>query len=101
MSGSRYDRFPLSQPAPVTENSEKNVENNKTAKGSGRKKITYDERQIQLLEQAFQQSHYLKDATKYLLVEKLGTNSLGQTVELKNVQTWFAYQRNKLRRSVS
>ena len=48
------------------------------------------------MEQAFQEGQYLRSDTKHLLVKKLGKTSLGRTIELRNVQQWFAYQRTKL-----
>ena len=84
--------------------SDENVENNEMAKGSRRKsaekRITFDLRQLKLLERYFQEGLTHPNAeTKDLLAEELGISSLGQAVgvEAQNIQNWFQTRRQKVK----
>ena len=97
------------------ENSDENVENNETAKGSGMKKsataekrITFDHRQLKILEGYFQQGMTHPNAdSRQIIAEELGMSllrsgySLGQAVEVQaqNIQTWFQNRRQKVKNS--
>ena len=92
------------------ENLDENVESNETAKGSRRKspekRITFDLRQLKILEGYFQQGMTNPNAdTKKILAEELGMTllrsgySLGQAVEVQthSIQTWFQNRRQKVK----
>ena len=92
------------------EKAPENVENNETAKGSRRKsaekRITFDLRQLKILEGYFQQGMTNPNAdTKKILAEELGMTllrsgySLGQAVEVQthSIQTWFQNRRQKVK----
>ena len=92
------------------EKAPENVENNETAEGSRRKsaekRITFDLRQLKILEGYFQQGMTNPNAdTKKILAEELGMTllrsgySLGQAVEVQthSIQTWFQNRRQKVK----
>ena len=89
------------------EKAPENVENNETAKGSGmknsaaaEKRITFDLRQLKVLEGYFQQgmTHPTADS-KQILADELGMSSLGQAVEVEaqSIQNWFQNRRQKVK----
>ena len=80
------------------ENLDENVESNETANGSIR--ITFDLRQLKILEGYFQQGLTHPNAeTKELLAEELGISSLGHAVvaEAQHVHNWFHSRRQKVK----
>ena len=86
------------------EKAPENVENNETAKGSRRKsaekRITFDLRQLKLLEGYFQEGLTHPNAeTRDLLAGELGISSLGQAAEVEahSIQTWFQNRRQKVK----
>ena len=83
---------------------DENVESNETAKGSRRKspekRITFDPRQLKILEGYFQQGMTHPNAdTKQLLANELGISSLGQAAEVdaQSIQNWFQNRRQKVK----
>jgi hypothetical protein len=96
------NRIIQNQQEKAPENLEENVENNETAKESRRKsaekRITFDLRQLKILEGYFQQGMTHPNAdTKQLLAEELGISTLGQAVEVEaqSIQNWFQNRRFK------
>ena len=88
----------------ASENLDENVESNETAKGSRRKspekRITFDLRQLKILEGYFQQGMTHPNAdTKQLLADELGISSLGQAAEVdaQSIQNWFQNRRQKVK----